>query len=314
MSKLRWTLVGLAALGGTASADIGETPAIDMGTTVSVEGRSVRGVAEDYLVMPSGGELTGQMKFIMSDAVLGNTPLKFTDLALFGLTGRWSLFSKLEVAASADFLPKQPSFTDEKPWQSVSFALRSPISKHVGVTVSGAGGHLIDHTGMWTREALNIEWKKPICCSEHEQILHFDLQAGIDGLGLSAPGATDNASLTELGGQFSTLVREPTGHWGAWLGIAYAVPVQHSGSDPTTGLPINPQPRLDFHLGTVVSIEDTWDLFVDFAVIDRGDVQAPATRLPILDGGFDQKQVVFGVTRHINAPGKRHHEDYALAE
>jgi hypothetical protein len=33
-------------------------------------------------------------------------------------------------------------------------------------------------------------------------------------------------------------------------------------------------------------------------VIDRGDSN-PATRLPILDGGFDQKQIVFGVIRHI---------------
>ena len=32
------------------------------------------------------------------------------------------------------------------------------------------------------------------------------------------------------------------------------------------------------------------------AVIDRGDLGAPATVLPILDGGFDQKQLTLGVT------------------
>ena len=58
---------------------------------------SMRGVAEDYLVMPSGGELAAQMKFITADPMLGGTTLKFTDLALFGLSGRWSLFSKLEL-------------------------------------------------------------------------------------------------------------------------------------------------------------------------------------------------------------------------
>lgn len=310
MSKLAWTLATTLGLGATAHAD-----SLDMAApaakaeAVTISG-SARGVAQDYLVMPSDGELTGQMKFIMSDAVLGNAPLKFTDLALFGITGRWSVFSKLEVAASADFLPKQPSFTDEKPWQSVSFALRSPLAKHVALAVSGAGGHLIDHTGMWTREALNIEWKKQICCGRYEDIVAFDMQGGIDGLGLSAPSGGQNAFLTELGTQFSTLVREPSGHWGAWMGIAYAVPVQHSGQDPTTGVAIDPQPRLDFHIGTVVSIENTWDLFVDAAVIDRGDVQNPATRLPILDGGFDQKQIIFGVTRHISAGGKHRHRDY----
>jgi hypothetical protein len=308
MSKLTWTLAATLGLGGAAWADSLDSAAPAAKAESVTIGGSARGVAQDYLVMPSGGEITTDMKFVMSDAVLGSAPLKFTDLALFGLTGRWSLFSKLEVAASADFLPKQPSYTKEKPWQSVSFALRTPLAKHVGLAVSGAGGHLIDHTGMWTREALMIEWKKPICC-DREEILHFDIQGGVDGLGLSAPGSSQNAFITELGTQFSTLVREPTGHWGAWLGIAYAIPVQHSGSDPTTGIAIDPQPRLDFHLGTVVSLERTWDLFVDFAVIDRGDVQNPATQLPILDGGFDQKQIVFGITRRIEG-SKSHRRDY----
>ncbi|MBV8755718.1 MAG: hypothetical protein JO257_00495 [Deltaproteobacteria bacterium] len=300
MSKLRWTLVGLAALGGTASADIGETPAIDMGTTVSVEGRSVRGVAEDYLVMPSGGELAAQMKFITADPMLGGQPLKFTDLALFELAGRYSVFEKLELSAQVDLLPKQPSYTDEKPWQSVGAGLRSPLGKHVALSLSGGGGHLIAHEGMWTREALAIEWKKPI----EKQWLSFDVIGGVDGLGITAPGVRDSAFLTELSASTSALFREPSGHWGAWLGIAYAVPVQHSGADPTTGLMIEPQPRLDFHAGTVLSIVKEWDLFADFAVIDRGDLANPATRLPILDGGFDQKQIIFGVIRHIEGTKK----------
>jgi hypothetical protein len=301
MSKLRWTLAGVVALGSTASADVGTAPAIDMGTTISAESRSVRGVAEDYLVMPSGGELAAQMKFITADAMAG-APLKFTDLALFELAARYSVFSKLELSAQVDLLPKQPSFTDEKPWQSVGAGLRSPLGKHVALSLSGAGGHLLSHEGMWTREALAIEWKKPI----EKEWLAFDVIGGVDGLGLTAPGVSDSAFLTELSATTSALFREPSGHWGAWLGIAYAVPVQHSGADPTTGMMIDPQPRLDFHAGTVLSIVKEWDLFADFAVVDRGDLANPATRLPILDGGFDQKQIMFGVIRHIEGP--THHD------
>ncbi len=303
MGKLAWTLAAVAALGGTAAADSTspDAPAA-MAEGVTV-GASMRGVAQDYLVAPEGGEITGQMKFITADRLLGDEPLKFTDLGLFGLTGRWSLFSKLEIAGGVDFLAKQPSYTDEKPWQDVNVALRSPLGKRVALAVSGGGGHLIGHAGMWTREAMMVEWKKPICCDEHETIAAFDITGGVDGLGLSAPnGAGMNAFLTEISTQTSVQFREPTGHWGAWLGIAYAVPVQHSGADPTTGVAIDPQPRLDFHLGTVLSLEHKWDLFADFAVVDRGDIQNPATELPILDGGFDQKQIVFGVTRHIDAP------------
>ena len=189
-------------------------------------------------------------------------------------------------------MPKQPSYTDEKVWQSAAGSVRAPLGRNVAVTFSGAGGHLIDHAGMWTREAMSLEWKKPI----DREWLAFDVQGGLDGIGLSAPATTSSAFITELAVQTSALFREPSGHWGAWLGIGYAVPVQSSGRDPTTNVAIDPQARLDFHAGTVLSIDRKWDLFADFAVIDRGDLEDPATRLPILDGGFDQKQIVFGVT------------------
>lgn len=296
--KPTWTLVTLLGLGGTAAADVGERPGVDAAETISVTGASsYRGVAQDYLVMPSGGELGAQMRFITADSMDGAGPLKFTDLALFGLSARYSVFSKLELSAAVDLLPKQPSATDEKPWQQVGGGLRSPLGNHVAIAVSGAGGHLLGHEGMWTREALTLEWKKPI----EEEFLAFDVKAGIDGLGLQSPGTPDSAFLTEVGVATSALFRIPDGKWGAWGGISYAVPVQHSGIDPTTHIAIDPQPRLDFHAGTVLSLVKEWDLYADFAVIDRGDAN-PATRLPILDGGFDQKQIVFGVIRHIEGP------------
>src|SRR5262245_15804204 len=112
--QFRLTLVALAGLDGTAIADSGAPAAADMAAqSIGVE-RSHRGVAQDYLVLPSGGELTAQMRFVTADAMLDAEKLKFSDLALFGLAGRWSLFTKLELAAAVDFLPKQPASTDEK--------------------------------------------------------------------------------------------------------------------------------------------------------------------------------------------------------
>jgi hypothetical protein len=275
------------------------------GEAVSVQ-RSHRGVAQDYLVLPRGGELTAQMRFLTTDAMLDGGELKFSDLALFGLSGRWSLFTKLELAASVELLPKQPSFTDEKPWQSVGFSLRSPLGKHVAIALSGGGGHLLQHQGMWMAESLSVEWKKPIS----EDFLAFDVQAGVNGLGLSSKNTTDStAYLTEVSMRTTALFHEPRGHWGAWVGIGYAVPVQKSGRDPTTEIAIDPQPRLDFRIGTVLSLVPKWDIYFDFAVIDRGDQTNPATRLPILDGGFDQKQIIFGVTRRIEGGRKTHDYD-----
>src|SRR5262245_56495379 len=181
MRQLAWTLAGLASLGSVAEAETGPPRSADVATEAVAVSSSHRGVAQDYLVLPSGGELTAQMRFVTADAMLDGQELKFTDLGLFGLSGRWSLFTKLEVAASVELLPKQPSFTDEKPWQSVGFALRSPLGRNIALAVGGGGGHLMNHQGMWTGESLTLEWKKPI----DDEFLAFDIQAGVNGLGLS---------------------------------------------------------------------------------------------------------------------------------
>ncbi len=301
MTKLHATLATLAVLGGAAHAD---DMANDEGSSAGVaalqlSSGSRRGVAQDYIVLPSGGELTGTMRFVTSQPSLGGEALRFSDLALFGLSGRWALFSKLELSAGAEFLPKQPSFTDEKPWQSVNAGLRSPISRRIALAISGAGGHLMNHSGMWTREALSIQWRKPIV-----DVMTFDISGGMNGVTLSAP-RSKGAFLTELSLTTAVLFREPSGHWGAWTGLSYALPVTARGEDPTTGMAVDPQPRLDFRIGTVLSLVRAWDLYVEYAIVDRGDLGDAATRLPILDGGFDQHQVIFGVTRHFTNKRKR---------
>lgn len=305
-SKLHGTLLAVAALGGIAHAEVDVAPSpLNSADSIEISG-SARGVSQDYMVMPAGGELTGSMRFITSPEVPGfgnDEALRFSDLALFTVGGRYSVFSKLELSAAASFLAKQPSVTDEKPWQSVALGLRSPIGKRVALAVNGSGGHLIDHQGQWAAQSITLQWRKPI-----ESLVQFDVSGGLEGLGLNAKGAP-SAFLTEVAINGSALFREPRGHWGSWIGIGYAIPVDVHGNDPTTGMELDPQPRLDFRIGTVISL-NRWDLFAEFAVVDRGDLSNPATRLPVIDGGFDQRQVLFGVTRHIESKKKRHHPNY----
>lgn len=307
MTRTAWTLLALAGLGGTATADDedGGRSAGAAETLVLTHG-SHRGISQDYLVMPSGGELSAQIRLVMSQPSLGpaTEPLRLTDLGLFDISGRWSLVSKLEVSGAVTLVPKQPSYTDEKPWQSVALGLRSPLGKKVAVALTGAGGHLLDHTGMWTREALMIEWRKPIA-----EVLDFSVNGGMDAITLSDKGHRSGL-FTEVAIATSALFREPSGHWGGWVGVAYALPVMARGGDPTTGLDLDPQPRLDLRIGNVLSITKEWDLFAEIAIVDRGDLSNPQTRLPILDGGFDQQQVMMGVTRHFEGP-KRKNNDYA---
>lgn len=296
------TLAALASLGDLAAADDVQPAVLDVNTT-GLELGSRRGVAQEYLVLPSGGELTGQMRFMTAEPVFSDEPVRFSDLAMFELAGRWSLLPRLEVSAQVDLLAKQPSYTDEKPWQSVSGGLRTPLGARAALAINGAGGHLIDHAGMWLQQSLAVQWKKPIA-----RVFTFHLSGGVDAVELRAPGRS-SAVLGEaaIGAQTQFHIE---GMWGGWVGLGYAIPVVSRGDDPTTGLALDPQPRLDLRIGTVMSLVKEWDLFVEYAHVDRGDLVDPATRLPILNGGFDQQQLVLGVTRHLE--GARRSERDAM--
>jgi hypothetical protein len=293
MAKLHWTLLAAASLGGVAQADPNIVPTAAAGEDVMVDGSySRRGVAEDYLVLPQDAELTGDLKLITSGPSLDGQPLSLGDLALFELTGRYALVRRVEVSGSVQFLPKQPAYTDEKDWQSAAVGTRIALAPHLAFGVSGSVGRLIDHDGQWLRQNASVEWKHPL-----NEFVAFDVQGGADAIELAAPSA-QGAHLTEVGVAASTFFSVER-VWGAWIGTAYAVPIEHGGIDPTTAMAIDPRPRLDLHVGTVWAVVPEWDLFIDAAIVTRGNMQNPATELPILDGGFDQRQVVIGVTRHF---------------
>jgi hypothetical protein len=213
-------LLVLAGLGGTAAAEEEPTPRPEpkpspaMKSAVDGEisiGSSRRGVAQDYLVLPKGAEVTGAMRIITAEPVFGPEPLRFTDLALFTLSGRYALFRKLEISAGASFLAKQPSDTDEKPWQSVAFGMRSALGPASALAITGAGGHLIGQPGKWTQEAITLSWRKPI-----EDILAFDVSAGMDAIGISSPRTT-STFITEVavGGSGCSASRTVTGARGS---------------------------------------------------------------------------------------------------
>ncbi|HEY3805853.1 MAG TPA: hypothetical protein VGL61_24765 [Kofleriaceae bacterium] len=83
------------------------------------------------------------------------------------------------------------------------------------------------------------------------------------------------------------------------------IPAYHHGHDPVSEMPLDPQPRLDVDFGTSVQLNDDWYLSADLTIMDRGDLANPATRLPVLDGGFDQIQIMVEITRRIRGRAER---------
>ncbi|MFT3694806.1 MAG: hypothetical protein QM831_16780 [Kofleriaceae bacterium] len=315
MNKLAWTIAALTTLGTTAHAEPGEVqPAVEAFDVAGhTTGASLRDTIEDRSIAHDGGELTGSMKFIMADAMskqgLGGEPLKFTDLALFDVAGRWSLYDHIEVAANISLLPKQPSYTDESAWQSAGGSIRVPVGRRGALEVYGGGGHLIAHQGAWTHEGGDLEYRKPVA-----RWLNFDMKGGADVITLASQSQAQTAWLSEVGGSMTLQVHDPFDHmFGGWFGIAYMVPVSHKGIDPTTKMGLDPQPRLDVHFGSAIAVTKDWDIFADLGIIDRGDIANPQTRLPILDGGFDQAQFMVGITRHIDPPKRADGPDEGVA-
>lgn len=274
----------------------------------AVDGGSTRGVGQDYVTLPAGMELTGQMRFMMSESgALAKESLHFTDVGLFDLGARVSVRRWFELSGGVTLLPKQPAYADEGVFQHASLAARIGVGRRMAIAAGGEVGPLLGHDGTYTRETLGVGYRKEIM----EMVL-YGLGASIDGTTLSAPN-TKGGFVGEVAANASVLWREPHGICGAWLGVSYAVPVYDHGVDPTTSVAFDAKPRLDFRIGGSVMVTEAWDLFAEFAVIDRGDLDMAETRLPIMDGGFDQKQLILGVTRHF-VDKKSERGDYALQQ
>jgi hypothetical protein len=199
-------------------------------------------------------------------------------------------------------LPKQPSSTSESVFQGGSLALRRDAGRHTAVAVAGSGAPLLGIKGIAFGGSAFVEHKHRL-----NEVVTFALAAGASAMMIRPTGMFDHPVIVEGAGRASVLVRVPDGFWGGWLGVGYAVPAYSRGHDPISGMAIDPQPRLDLNIGNAVKLADQWDFTVDLSIIDRGDLANSATRLPILDGGFDQIQLMFGVSRRIELPHDSQH-------
>jgi hypothetical protein len=91
------------------------------------------------------------------------------------------------------------------------------------------------------------------------------------------------------------------GDGGGWVAFDYGIPLASAGTLAVAAaapVAIDPSVRLDVQVGGVVRVgnHDDWHLFAYYSWIDRGERGHPETLLPVLDGGFDQQQIVLGVS------------------
>jgi hypothetical protein len=249
-----------------------------------------------------GWELGASIDFMTtSGAGLGERPLEFTDLVLFRVHALVAIGRRGELFGGVDLLPKQPSFTDEHRWQGALVGGRIRFSDAFSAYARGQFGPNLDHDGFWTVGEAAVQYRRDIA----ERVLFWESSLGGTYTQLAFDGPNDTQFFqTELLTQTGIALRDRKGLFAAWLSFGFHFPLV---SRPTIAMPdasgraLDPQVRVGMSAGMLVGVNPGLDLFVEGSVFDRGDLDDPATTLPILSGGFDQRRILFGFNRRFGA-------------
>lgn len=244
-----------------------------------------RSHASGWLVAPPGWNVGGEMRFITAESAPTGERIKLTDMALLRLRARWTATRRLGLSASADVLAKQLDTTHEPLLQGGSLSAKLATSKTVALAAGVSGGPTLGG-GWWGDTSAGVVHRSRI-----EDFISFQVGAG--GLAIMV-NAEDTARTwqADATGSAELTFHTPRGEWAMWFGTELALPVAHADT-------IDPSTRLDLTMGTVFSAVRDWDLYAEFTFRDRGTTKLPATILPIIDGGFDQRQVVVGIIRRF---------------
>lgn len=267
-------------------------------------GSSSRSYAADWMVNPLPElEVGVSLKFITAPEnplSPDDEEIRFTDIGIFNAGARYSFAKRFEAYGGFDLLAKQPSYLDEPILTAASGGLRMALGETWALWAQGGGGPLMNDVGAWGSASAGIQKRKSI-----DETVRFQGSLGSSNTRLFMGDASGRPWFSEVAAHGEAVLRSPRGEFAGWLGADYRVPIYHDDGN----LDIDPQVRLNFQVGMMLGYIDNWDLFTAFTFVDRGDIQDPATTLPMIDGGFDQAQIVFGAARHFDMADKEDIEE-----
>lgn len=89
-----------------------------------------------------------------------------------------------------------------------------------------------------------------------------------------------------------------------WAALEYRLPWQaspaRSSPDGASGAFLDPNVQTSLQFGGVLVFRE-WDVWAAYTIVDRGEIDRPEPRLPMLLGGFDQRQLSLGVQHRFGA-------------
>lgn len=272
-----------------ALAESPTEPTVTTGEVIALDrGIDMRSYAHDWLVAPPGWNVGGEMRFFTAGSTPGGEAIHITDLAVLRLHSRWVATRRLELSGSIDLLAKQLDTTDEPIPQGGSLGLKVAASRTLAFATAVSGGPTLGQDGYWGSAGTAAVHRSHI-----ERFLAFQVGGGalataVDQDTMGRRWQADATASSEL------VFHSPHGEIALWGGVELAFPVVHSAG-------LDPSSRLDLTMGVVYSAVRDWDLYAALTYRDRGTTAMPETVLPIVDGGFDQRQVIVGITRRFSA-------------
>ncbi len=285
-TSLAWPLALASIL--APSVAYADQPTVETGEVMRAVHGSLdhRAYASDWLVAPPGWNLGGEMRFITAGSALSGEPIEMTDMAILRLRSRWTATRRIELSGTVDLLAKQLDTTEEAIPQGGSLAAKIATSRTVAIGTSVSGGPIVGGGGYWGSVGTGAIHRSRI-----ERFIAFQVGGG------AVATAVEQDRMERRWQADATLSSElvfhtPRGEWAMWAGCEMAFPVVHADT-------IDPSSRLDLTVGTVFSAVRDWDIYAELTYRDRGTTDMPETVLPIVDGGFDQRQIVVGITRRF---------------
>jgi hypothetical protein len=302
MPRLALPVAALALLvPAAAAAQPPDASYEDSGRYGESIGGDVRSYTRDWLVGPPGWDVGGELRLITSDVGLGRgagaqahrrrarprpRPLhrRAPRRAVRRRSTRWPSSRRTATAG---------------PLQRASLGLKVAVSPTWALATATSGGPTLADDGLWGGAATAMVFR-----AHPDETLSFQVSGGADATALRFSDAPDQW-LTEATAGGTVMFHTPRGEWGTWLGASFAAPVVASDA-------LDPSARLDVTIGSVYALAPAWDVYAEGSIVDRGDADMPATMLPILDGGFDQRQLTVGVVYRMER-GDRRSAPLALA-
>lgn len=256
----------------------------------AISGWDPRGDASPWLIAPADSLRLGLENVLVTadgdlTPLLATPELALTDLVLLRLSAGYSIGGDVELLAGLTLVPKQPIATDAPALAGGVLGARVGLVEAWATSLVASAGPTIDGAGAWA----NGVWTVDARYFANAYIV-FDGSAGIGATTVSV--ASDTVALTELVFGGEAILQEPR-KAAITAGIDFAIPFWHGEPESK---PLDPQTRVSVHVAGILSLADQWDIALRGAVIDRGELNAPSSVLPILDGGFDQRQITLGVT------------------